>query len=180
MILVGFVANLFPLIWVSTDVPYEEACPYESPSSGDICMTAMLSCTYQDADTIILAYCDGSMWMVATTLCDPHLCPDDDSIRIFDFFFRNGFPSCWDMPCSPNGESGLLCSDGTFGAYGDWEACGGYENREACPVEGATKPITCRNGSCEADILSCYTQGGVRYGADVCPSNNMNFIFSHA
>jgi len=70
--------------------------------------------------------------------------------------------------CSPNTENhyGLVCTDGSMGADNDWSACGGYENRAACPIGGTSTPIMCNSGSCEATGDDC--SDGVRYGAEAC------------
>ena len=59
-----------------------------------------------------------------------------------------------------------------MGADGDWTACGGYENRAACPIEDTSTPIMCEDGNCETDGSVCSEQGrgGVKYGSTPCES----------
>ena len=76
------------------------------------------------------------------------------------------------VACSPNTMNplGLVCANGTLGADGDWNACGGYENRIACPIEETSTKIMCNSGSCESSAADC--PDGVRYGSDACESNS--------
>jgi len=85
-----------------------------------------------------------------------------------EYACQPGDGSCPDVPCSPNTMNplGLVCVDGTFGSDGKWHACGGYENRVACPIQNTTTPIMCNSGSCKDSVASC--KMGVRYGNDAC------------
>merc|ERR1719483_1258892 len=85
---------------------------------------------------------------------------------------KYGSTPCENYACSPNTANprGLLCTDGTMGVDGDWTACGGYENRAACPIEDTSTPIMCEDGNCETDGSVCSEQGrgGVKYGSTPC------------